>query len=137
MTQSSHRQAKRVLGEPHFRMYQLSVVQVFSPGTKACLFWQVGCQPQLIQLVLYAQPHRPPAEGAVKGVGDVQDHLHDMVQVKSNGAAWLESCSERTESASSAAAQRQISGNRCQLRCNVLCKRWVMRVHQAVSDFSQ
>ena len=30
--------------------------------------------------MLYAQPHCPPAEGAVKGVSDVQHNLHLKAQ---------------------------------------------------------
>jgi hypothetical protein len=31
--------------------------------------------------MLYAQPHCPPAEGAVKGVGDVQHNLQLKAQL--------------------------------------------------------
>ena len=61
-------------------MYQLSIVQISGPGSESRLLCKPSSYPELIQLVLYAQPHRPPAEGAVKGVGDVQHNLHLKAQ---------------------------------------------------------
>ncbi len=63
-------------------MHQLSIVQVPGPGAESCLLCKPSSYPQLIQLMLYAQPHRPPAEGTVKGVGDVQHDLHLKAQFR-------------------------------------------------------
>ena len=67
--------AKAQQGAMYLRMHQLSVIKVLGPSTEASLLWKACCDPELVQLVFNAQPHRPSAEGTVKGVGDVQDHL--------------------------------------------------------------
>lgn len=62
-------------------MHQLSIVQVSGPGSKSCLLCKPSSYPELIQLMLYAQPHCPAAEGTVKGVGNVQHNLDRKAQL--------------------------------------------------------
>ena len=54
---------------------QLGIVQVPSARSEASFFFQACSNPELVQLVLNAQANSPPAEGAVKGIRDVQHHL--------------------------------------------------------------
>ena len=55
----------------YLRLDQLCVVKVPGTCSEAGFFFQACSHPQLIQLVLNAEANCPPAEGAVKGVGDV------------------------------------------------------------------
>lgn len=55
----------------YLRLDQLCVVKISGTCSEAGFFLQACSHPQLIQLVLNAKANCPPAEGAVKGVGDV------------------------------------------------------------------
>ena len=60
----------------HLWMNKLGIVQVPGACPEAGLLRQSGRHAQLIQLVFNAQAHSPAAEGAVKGIGDVEHHLY-------------------------------------------------------------